>query len=230
VQSSGILARRAGLRGRPGLLALGGWLAAAALLFALSWGVSTGAGIWASDAWGIQALSLMRSESLSIFMRTLHKVQGWFDAVVIAGWMAWLLWRRRWTSLWWFALAVPGGMLANSGLKLLVQRPRPEWASAAVGAHGFSFPSGHVAAATLLVGYVVWQIVRRTSRRGVRFVAACVAFVVVAAVACSRVYLGLHFPSDALAGVLLGITWLGLCIGAPHVWMTRGSMPWTRFT
>lgn len=192
------------------------------LLLALSWNVRAAPGPSGADAWGSHALSLLQSESFAYLMRALHEVQGWFDAVVVAGAMAVLAWRKRWSTFTWFVLAVPCGMLAASGLKLLVQRPRPDLIPAAVGAHGFAFPSGHVAAASLLFGYLVWQVFEHTPHHSPRLAACLAALTVVSAVGCSRVYLGVHLPSDVLASVLLAITWLGLCIGARQLW--RGEL------
>jgi undecaprenyl-diphosphatase len=71
-----------------------------------------------------------------------------------------------------------------------------------------------------LCGYVVVQIFRRTTNWSWRFASVCVALAVVALVAFSRVYLGVHHPSDVLAAVLLGVAWLCLCLSGEQ-WLGR---------
>jgi len=127
--------------------------------------------------------------------------------------------RKHWRALTLLLTMVPLGMLANTGFKLLVERPRPEL-EAAVGSHGFSYPSGHAVAITLFCGYLVVQTFRFTPRWRWRIAALVGALAVVAVVAFSRVYLGVHHASDVAAAVLLGSAWLGMCLSG-ELWLQR---------
>ena len=104
------------------------------------------------------------------------------------------------------ALSLGGAMLLADLIKLLVSRPRPplEHLQAVTGS---SFPSAHATQASAFWLSLV-LVLRATdgSRTAIR-VAAAVALVLVVAVAASRVYLRVHYPSDVLAGVALGTGW-----------------------
>jgi membrane-associated phospholipid phosphatase len=197
------------------------WLAAALLLAALTWHVQAASGPLAADRHAAELVAALRSEPLTSLMRSLHAVQGKLVAVALVFWATVLVRRRRWQALVWLLTMVPLGMLANSGFKLLVERPRPGL-EAAVGSHGFSYPSGHAVAITLCCGYLLVQIFRRTTRWSWRIAALACALAVVGLVALSRVYLGVHHPSDVVASMLLGIAWLGMCLSG-RFWLERAA-------
>jgi membrane-associated phospholipid phosphatase len=205
------------------VLTLAAWLAAALLLGALTWRVQAATGPMAADLYAADWVATLRSEPLTALMRTLHKLQGKAVAAAIVVWAVILVRRRQWQSLLWMTTMVPLGMLANSGLKLLVERPRPGL-EAAVGSHGFSYPSGHAVAITLFCGYLVVQTFRRTAQWPWRIAALAGAVAVVAMVAFSRVYLGVHHPSDVVAALLLGVAWLGMCLSV-DLWLARAGRP-----
>jgi undecaprenyl-diphosphatase len=114
-------------------------------------------------------------------------------------------------------------MLLDALLKVAFHRARPTLAILAAVLHTYSFPSGHVMAATLLYGVTAAYLSTRlpTWRWGV--LAVLVACCWVAVVAFSRVYLGVHYLSDVLAAAAAGITWLALCLVAVDtLWYRRG--------
>lgn len=106
--------------------------------------------------------------------------------------------------------------LASTVVKNLVDRPRPTL-SELVQAAGASYPSGHALAATVLWGAVPLTMLAWSAARGFVRAAAAVAVVAVVITAASRVYLGVHWPTDVLGGALLG----GLLL-------VPASLPWTR--
>ena len=96
-----------------------------------------------------------------------------------------------------------GNVILNSLLKLLFARPRPNLFPPVVTETSFSFPSGHAMTAVAVYGLLsllLWQ-------RG-RHSWALLAGLWVPLVALSRVYLGVHYPSDVLASLALGTVWL----------------------
>jgi len=105
-----------------------------------------------------------------------------------------------------------GSIILNGLLKIGFERPRPqifEWGTKAV---SWSFPSGH--AMTAAVGYftVAYLAARLQKRRRERAVTFAAAGILVLAICVSRVYLGVHYPSDVLAGVIIGLAWAGFCM------------------
>ncbi|MGW3622156.1 phosphatase PAP2 family protein [Streptomyces sp. NPDC000880] len=97
----------------------------------------------------------------------------------------------------------------RTGLNHLIGRPRPALADWATDASNFAFPSGHATTSVLMAGLLAWAISRRIRPAPAR---ACGAVLVCWAIAVglSRIYLGVHWPSDVLGGWLFALTWLGL--------------------
>ncbi len=104
------------------------------------------------------------------------------------------------------ALSTSGGVLIANLDKLLVGRPRPV-VHHLEGVTGLSFPSGHATQATAF--YLALLIAARLSKGppAVAVIAGVTAGALILGIAVSRVYLGVHYPSDVAAGVLLGAAW-----------------------
>lgn len=102
-------------------------------------------------------------------------------------------------------LAIGGSTLIVGVLKLVVGRERP--AEALISSISASYPSGHGARAAVVFGLLAWAWHRTVDHRGRRVALVMATGVVATAVAASRVYLAVHLPSEALAGVLIGGVW-----------------------
>jgi membrane-associated phospholipid phosphatase len=123
-------------------------------------------------------------------------------------------WQRRRVRALLLAAVVPGGLLLNTALKHLFTRARPEWEQPLGAAHGFSFPSGHVAGATLLYGTLALLWVRRSKTWPARAAAIAVPIFLIVAVSFSRLYLGVHYLTDVLAAQSVAWAWIALCVTA----------------
>jgi membrane-associated phospholipid phosphatase len=97
-------------------------------------------------------------------------------------------------------------------VKRLVGRPRPEIAPLVGSAHGFAFPSGHSAQAAAVGSVLTWLILRRIDDRRRQIPVAIGIGVLSAGVLVSRVYLGVHWTSDVVAGAALGGAWAAVLI------------------
>ena len=104
-----------------------------------------------------------------------------------------------------------GAMVLSTGLKLAVDRARPVFDEPVATALGASFPSGHALGSA---AFYATLAVLLLPRRAPLVVAALIA----AAVAASRVLLGVHFPSDVTAGFVIGCGWVALCTAVFAVW------------
>jgi undecaprenyl-diphosphatase len=115
--------------------------------------------------------------------------------------------RRRVAGALTIAIVVYGGALLNIAMKHLAQRARPALEAPLATLPTYSFPSGHAAASTVFGGVIcllVWHCGSRGPRIGV--IAGVVIWVVL--VGLSRVYLGLHYPTDVVAGTAEGVLWV----------------------
>lgn len=114
-------------------------------------------------------------------------------------------------AAWFVALAVAGGGFLSTSLKGLIGRPRPDLVPHAAYVMTESFPSGHSlisAVAYLTLGALV---ARTHPRLAVKAYALLLAVLLAILVGASRVYLGVHWPTDVLAGWALGGSWALLC-------------------
>ena len=110
--------------------------------------------------------------------------------------------------------ATIGGLALNLLLKLHYHRPRPHifpWETHVVSS---SFPSGHAMNAVIVYGTIAYLAARLTRRRSVRAITQIMAVIVIIAICTSRVYLGVHYPSDVLGGAIIGAAWAIFCMAA----------------
>ncbi len=129
-------------------------------------------------------------------------------AVVTAAAVAVAYRLRSWRPVLLTALVAGGCGLLVAAAKVLIGRDRPDPLLRMVTETGFSFPSGHAASALAGLATVAWLVCMVTTSRTVRATAWLGAGLLTAAIGLSRVYLGVHYPSDVLGGWVLGATWL----------------------
>lgn len=106
-----------------------------------------------------------------------------------------------------YVFTVVGGWLANTGVKLLVGRERPQIVPHLTEAGGESFPSGHSFSAAVVYIGMALAFASLSRRHSVRYTIVIAAMLLSAMIAWSRVMLGVHFPSDVTAGWLGGAGW-----------------------
>lgn len=147
----------------------------------------------------------------------------WIGIAVFLG-VLFFVWKRSWPSLVMLIVAVPGGMLLNEWVKILVQRPRPFLEGAFVDWSGYSFASGHTIGATLLYGQLALFVVPAIKSRHWQRLTVLAAALLVLLVGFSRIALGAHYLSDVLAAIVFGIFWLALCLVAGKP-LRRRSLP-----
>jgi membrane-associated phospholipid phosphatase len=137
----------------------------------------------------------------------------WIGIVVFAV-VLFFAWKRWWPSLVTFVVAVPGGMLLNEWIKILVHRQRPFLEGPFVDWSGYSFASGHTIGATLLYGQLLLFILPCLKAPHWRLLSVFSAISVIGMVGFSRIALGAHFLTDVLAAIFFGIIWLAFCLFA----------------
>ncbi|BBM16830.1 phosphatase PAP2 family protein [Enterococcus avium] len=116
--------------------------------------------------------------------------------------------KQKITALW---LALSMALVSGAGnhlLKIFFQRARPTILPHMVTEHSFSFPSGHSTASTLLFGTLIFVMGLFFKEKKPRLIAQIVVGLLIVSIVISRIYLGVHYPSDVLSGMLFGSSWL----------------------
>jgi undecaprenyl-diphosphatase len=186
----------------------------------------------AFDEWAIQSLRRSDDPTLPIGPAWLREAAidvtalgSFVVLLVISGAVVgFLLLQRRRRMALLVTVAVAGGMLLNTGLKLVFARERPSVVPHLREVTTPSFPSGHAAASAvvyltlgaLLAGYV--------KGRYTKAYVLAVAMSLTALVGTSRVYLGVHYPTDVLAGWSVGLVWALACWTVERILQRIGAL------
>lgn len=148
----------------------------------------------------------------------------WFYVIVIPS-VVWV-WRRGHPRLAVFLVVTTlGGGLLDTIVKEVVDRARPSLVDPVATAHGKSFPSGHAMSSTFTYGALL-LVYLPVVRRRLRPVLLALAVALVAAIGFSRLALGVHYITDVVGGVVLGLAWLAASTAAFSTWrVDRGCPP-----
>jgi len=126
---------------------------------------------------------------------------------------------KKYRSVCLLAGATVASWLSVDLVKHVIARPRPPIVDARILEPNFSFPSGHAAVSAVFYGVSTYLLVRALRRDSSRIAVAILAALLVLITGTSRMYLGVHFPSDVLAGWMLGIFWLSISAVVDHLWL-----------
>ncbi|BAV63824.1 phosphoesterase PA-phosphatase-like protein [Sphingobium cloacae] len=164
------------------------------LLDFLNEGLMRRAGEWRHDPVGRHLTAGMQAASV---------IGGTTARLILLAAAAVLLWRKARGRALWLALTVAGGALLNALLKQIFTAPRPDLLPHLDIVHSYSFPSGHAAGNMIFFGALAllagrWPIY-------------AIAALVIMWIGGSRVWLGVHWPSDVIAGWIEGVGWLAFC-------------------
>jgi undecaprenyl-diphosphatase len=153
------------------------------------------------------AVYASRTEQLTNIMKIITFLGGDFLIILSAGISLIPLFKKHWLQLIVFVTASVGGEILNTIIKDIIARPRPG-ISQLVSETGFSFPSSHSMGSTVVFLILVIGIWQYTKNQRLTLISLLVAIVLILLIGLSRIYLGVHFPSDVLGGYFAGICWL----------------------
>jgi membrane-associated phospholipid phosphatase len=138
-----------------------------------------------------------------------------------------LLLKRRYGWFLYLAVTAGGGSLLNLELKRYFARARPDIAEMLRQASGYSFPSGHAMGSTVVFGALSYLAFHTATNWRLKSAMPALTITLIAAVSLSRVYLGVHWISDVVAGIAAGALWLGITTlayeTAQRIRMLRGG-------
>jgi undecaprenyl-diphosphatase len=165
------------------------------------------------DEAGLRGVLAIRSPALTSVMLVFTTAGGGLIALPFAlAFGAWLATFRGRSTAGFYVLVCLTGWGMHALLKLVFGRARPTLIPRLHGAGWVSFPSGHAMTSTVIYGLAILLATERsrgTIGSRVMIVAGCV---LIAGISFSRVYLGVHYPSDVVAGMLGGWAWIGAAL------------------
>jgi undecaprenyl-diphosphatase len=132
--------------------------------------------------------------------------------VFVAAMFLWLNQHKHSAAL--LLIATFGGIVLDNLLKIGFNRPRPhifEWGTYAMSS---SFPTGHAMSSVIVYGTVAYLAARLQRNARSRWLTLSFAAFIIAWICASRMYLGVHYPSDIVAGLIIGLAWAGFCMAA----------------
>ena len=131
--------------------------------------------------------------------------------LVVLAVVGFLTFRARYRSAVAIVLTAASGEVLNSALKSLFMRPRPDVVPHLRAAFETSFPSGHAMQSAIIYLTLGAMLMRLSERRLTKIYCCTVAMLATFLVGLSRVYLGVHYPTDVLAGWIVGLFWASVC-------------------
>jgi undecaprenyl-diphosphatase len=173
------------------------------------------------DAAVLLWIAARRSPLLTEFFLGMTALGAWpvlglltFGIVVASG----LAGRRRPALA--LAVAMLGVPLLSRILKTIYARARPNLVEHLDKVSSASFPSGHTLGSVVFCSTLALLVYEHIARRSLRLFVVGFSLCIGALVAASRVYLGVHYPTDVMGGALIGVTW-ALCVVAVERWLAR---------
>jgi membrane protein DedA with SNARE-associated domain/membrane-associated phospholipid phosphatase len=205
-------ARRFSLKGFTGLPLTGltiAFLTSAAFFMGIADDYLTGEPSTVFDIQLENLLYIFRSDILLSFFRAVSILADWRTVTIAALMLTGLYWyrnRKQYCAPLWINLLL--SELIMTGTRLLFHRPRPEGLVPAVPGDIYSFPSSHATIAAAFYGFIAYVWIRSSPRWKSKVSAIFIAFSAIFLVDFSRLYLGVHFLNDVLAGNFVGFTTL----------------------
>ena len=161
----------------------------------------------------LQWLHAHQSKPLTALMVEMTYLGTGTVVIVVVGVAALFLWHTEHKHSARLLLAATiGNILLNGVLKLVYHRARPtvfEWQTAAVSS---SFPSGHAMSATVVYGTVAYLLVRLQKHDWAKALTLVTAVLLILLICLTRLYLGVHYPSDVIGGIIVGLAWASFCM------------------
>ena len=121
-----------------------------------------------------------------------------------------LLWKRCYPEAKIFVIDCAGGVILSYGLKSVFGKARPDLWESAIEEVSFSYPSGHALGSTVLYGFLAYLFATRFPQ--LSWLIYLLAVLMIGAIGLSRLYLGVHWPTDIIGGYGIGFLWLTFCI------------------
>ena len=161
------------------------------------------------DLWIRLGIHAHASPLLTEFMRAITYCGSWMvllPATLVLS--AILAWRKQYVEMRLLLITMGGALVLDNVLKLVAHRPRPTPFFVAKPLT-YSFPSGHSLISLCFYGLLAGLLTMHLARRGWRALVWVIAAILIGLIGLSRIYLGVHWPSDVIAGYAAATVWMG---------------------
>ena len=199
----------------PSLYIITGFILSVAMLFSfldLAWDTFFQTSTVLFDDAFIWLLRYYTSPALDKFMLFITDIGfGKGFAIIVGTTLAMLAYKKRWQDISALAICIAGAGMLSVLLKNSFQRMRPD-SFFLVQENSFSFPSGHALVTMCFYGMLAFFLMRETKSWPVRLLIATLTVILSLIIGISRIYLGVHYPTDVVAGYAVGFMWLTFCI------------------
>ena len=161
------------------------------------------------DQLGMEIIHAHDSEMLTHLALALSWIGSPRVFVLAVGLISIAMWRMKLKedAVVLFVAIISAGVL-DTALKLHFRRLRPDVPWALAQEHSFSFPSGHSVGAVVLYGMVTYLLWKHLHTLWQRVLVIATSILLIGGIGASRVYIGVHYPTDVAAGYLVGLFWL----------------------
>jgi len=184
------------------------------------------------DEWAIKVLRRNDNPAVPIGPTWLHEAGRDMTAlggVTVLGGMTlavagYLLMIRKYHAMWLVLVATTGGLLANTMLKWVFSRERPQLVPHLSVVQTSSFPSGHSMLSAVVYLTLGVMLARLVPNRAAKIYFLSMAILLSFLIGISRVYMGVHYPTDVLAGWTAGCVWATLCYIVARQLQIRGKV------
>jgi membrane-associated phospholipid phosphatase len=176
--------------------------------------------VWQKKSWPVDTSILLNIHQMAspfcdqIMLSITSLANPEFVVIIVALSTGWLLWKRQFNKTKILILACAGALILNQGMKIIFNRPRPTLWQLLLNETSFGFPSGHALGSIVLYGLLAYfyAVYRPDQAKGIYLFSV----VLIGSIGFSRLYLGVHYPTDIIAGYITGWLWLMVCI-----WLLR---------
>ena len=157
---------------------------------------------WAYDVF----VDNLRSNNMTLFMMIVTSFGSAFTLIGII--LLFFLLSKNKKNGFYLSINIVLIFLINIIVKLIVQRPRPFGYNLIIDEYGYSFPSGHAMVSTAFYGFIMYLIYKNIKNKKLKWFLISSIFLLIILIMISRIYLGVHYLSDTLAGFSLAIVYL----------------------
>lgn len=153
------------------------------------------------------SIHLLQSHGLTKFMSLTTMIGNKETMLVLTvALLCFLVYKKRYQNSILLAFGMLGGLLIELSIKAIVQRKRPE--GALIEATGYSFPSAHSMMTLVFFAILIYAVKDDIKSAFLRYLLIAASIIIVLLVSFSRLYLGVHWLSDVIGGLIIGLLWL----------------------